>query len=220
MKKRCAALALKKIRPHMVVGLGGGSTIGFLVEMIQEAKLDVQIVTPSEKTKQLCVAAGLTVIDTAYVSHIDVAFDGCDEVDHELTVLKSMGGIHTEEKIIAQMADAYFVLVDESKVSTHLTFKVPITLEVAREALTSVLKQLPHATPRMSQTSDAYTFTSRGTILVDFTPETTDHLAELNQQLLMMPGVMDTSLFYHIATGAIVVTETSEYELTGGRKDV
>lgn len=220
MKKRCAALALKKIRPHMVVGLGGGSTIGFLVEMIQEAKLDVQIVTPSEKTKQLCVAAGLTVIDTAYVSHIDVAFDGCDEVDHELTVLKSMGGIHTEEKIIAQMADAYFVLVDESKVSTHLTFKVPITLEVAREALTSVLKQLPHATLRMSQTSDAYTFTSRGTILVDFTPETTDHLAELNQQLLMMPGVMDTSLFYHIVTGAIVVTETSEYELTGGRKDV
>ncbi|WP_297077866.1 ribose 5-phosphate isomerase A [uncultured Enterococcus sp.] len=222
MKKRCAALALKKIRSGMVLGLGGGSTIGYLVDMIKETKLDVQIVTPSEKTKQHCINSGLTVLDTAYVSQVDLAFDGCDEVDEELIVLKSMGGIHTEEKIIAQMAKEYIVLVDESKVSKTLSFKVPLTLEVVKEAIGSViesLKPLGTSALRMSQTSDSYTYTSRGTVLIDFIPQTIE-FARLNQRLLMTPGIVDTSLFYKIATGAIVVTETTDYELTGGKSNV
>lgn len=223
MKKRCAAIAFKKIHPHMVIGLGGGSTIGFLVDMIKEAQLDIQIVTPSEKTKQHCLEAGLTVLDPSFIATIDLAFDGCDEVDQDLQVLKSMGGIHTEEKIIAKMAKEYIVLVDESKVSSTLSFRVPITLEVVREALTSVLSNLSakaDVTPRMSQTSDAYTFTSRGTILVEFTPNDKHSLKEWNTYLLMLPGIVDTSLFYNIATRAIVVTKASDYELTGGRKHV
>ena len=89
MKKRCALRALELIEDGMTIGLGGGSTISFLISFIRDAKRDVQIVTPSYSTAALCAAAGLTVIPTHLISQIDLAFDGCDEVDQSLNALKS-----------------------------------------------------------------------------------------------------------------------------------
>ena len=52
MKERCALAALKYIKPGMIVGLGGGSTISYLVKFIQEKNIDIQVVTPSFQTAQ------------------------------------------------------------------------------------------------------------------------------------------------------------------------
>lgn len=105
LKKICAKEALKYIKEESIIGLGGGSTISYLVSYIKELGLNVQIVTPSFKTEQLCIENGLNVLPTWSVNSISVAFDGCDEIDYDLTSLKSGGGIHTKEKIIASMAD-------------------------------------------------------------------------------------------------------------------
>ena len=50
MKQRCAREALKLIKNNMTIGLGGGSTISYLVGYIKEAQLDVKVVTPSLST--------------------------------------------------------------------------------------------------------------------------------------------------------------------------
>ena len=112
MKKKCAKEALRYIKNNTIIGLGGGSTISYLISFIKEAGLNIEVVTPSFKTASLCIENGLKVIPTWSVSKISVAFDGCDEVDENLTALKSGGGIHTNEKIIATMADDYILLVD------------------------------------------------------------------------------------------------------------
>ena len=111
MKKKCALYASKLVKDGMVVGLGGGSTIQYLIDYVKDK--DIQVVTPSAKTALKAQKEGLTVLNTQYVDHVDIAFDGCDEVDSHLNALKSGGGIHTQEKIIASMADEYIVLVDE-----------------------------------------------------------------------------------------------------------
>lgn len=52
-KKCCAKEALKFIRTGMVIGLGGGSTIAYLIDEIKGVKnLDIKVVTPSVKTKK------------------------------------------------------------------------------------------------------------------------------------------------------------------------
>ena len=141
MKKACAKEALKYIKDKSIIGLGGGSTISYLVSYIKESGLEVEVVTPSFRTEKLCIENGLKVLPTWAVDSISVAFDGCDEVDNDLVALKSGGGIHTNEKIIASMADEYILLVDESKVSSKLEFKYPIVLEILPESKSLVEKK-------------------------------------------------------------------------------
>lgn len=211
MKKTCAKEALKFIKDNSVIGLGGGSTISYLVDFIKEANLNVEIVTPSFNTELLCVKQGLKVIPTWSVDKISVAFDGCDEVDNNLNALKSGGGIHTKEKIIAKMADDYILLVDESKVSPALTFKYPVVLEIFEESLSYVEKEVKKlggsTSMRKSSAKDCFTISDHGLLLMEVHFDKVDDIKSLDSNLRNITGVVDTSLFYNIATKALVVSE-------------
>jgi ribose 5-phosphate isomerase A len=211
MKKRCALKALELIEDGMTIGLGGGSTISFLISFIRDAQRDVQIVTPSYSTASLCAEAGLTVIPTHLVPQIDIAFDGCDEVDWSLNALKSGGAIHTKEKIIASLAKdmCYFV----KRIFQDLHFDVPVALEVIPEARLYVSHEVKklgaEVAERKSSAKDGITMSDNGNLIMDAYFKPTVNLKELNGRLKQMVGVVDTSLFYQIATKMIVATETT-----------
>lgn len=212
MKRRCAKEALKYIKDNMTIGLGGGSTIGYLISYIKESELNVKVVTPSFKTASLCIENGLQVVPTWSVSNIDIAFDGCDEVDEELNALKSGGGIHTKEKIIASMSREYILLVDESKFVRELEFNHPIVLEIIPESkgyVELIIRDLG-GEPKMrsSEAKDGITITDNGLFLIDafFDKNKISSIEKLNQDLNSIVGIVDTSLFYNIATKAIVAS--------------
>lgn len=211
MKKKCAKEALKYIKNNTIVGLGGGSTISYLVDYIKESDLDIEIVTPSFNTEMLCINRGLQVIPMWSVSQVDIAFDGCDEVDKNLNALKSGGGIHTKEKIIASMAKDYVLLVDESKVVDSLDFKYPVVLEIFKESMSYVKSKVKELggepSMRKSKTKDCFTVSDNGLLLMDVYFKEVKDLNKLNSDLKSIIGVVDTSLFYNIATKAIVVSE-------------
>lgn len=211
MKRKCAKEALNYIKDKSIIGLGGGTTISYLVSYIKEAQLDVKVVTPSFETERLCIENGLTVLPTWAVDSISVAFDGCDEVDKELNALKSGGGIHTKEKIIANMADEYILLVDESKVCDKLEFNYPVVLEIIPESKSIVEKEVKklggNAKLRVSNSKDGVVISDHGLFLMDviFNKEDIIDISVLNDNLKKIVGVLDTSLFYNIATKALVV---------------
>lgn len=213
MKKKCAKEALKYIKDNTIIGLGGGSTISYLASFIKEVGLNVKVVTPSFNTANLCVQNGLEILPTWSVNTIDVAFDGCDEVDEELNALKSGGGIHTKEKIIAKMAKEYILLVDESKVVKSLDFKYPIVLEIMPESksyVENIVKSLGgEPSMRISNSKDGLTVSDNGMFLMDvmFDKKKVGSLEVLDKTLKEITGVIDTSLFYNIATKALVVSE-------------
>ena len=134
MKQKCAKRAYEMIQDKMTVGLGGGSTVALLIREIAGGKKQIRAVTPSQDTMDLCVEYGIPVQPLEMTSRIDIAFDGCDEVDRELNALKSCGGIHTREKIMAAMSDAYILLADDGKMKERLEFRFPVTVEVLRPA--------------------------------------------------------------------------------------
>ena len=214
MKKKCALYASKLVKDGMVVGLGGGSTISYLIDYVK-AK-DIKVVSPSSKTVLLAQQAGLTVLNTQYVDHVDIAFDGCDEVDSHLNALKSGGGIHTQEKIIASMADEYIVLVDESKFHETLTFQMPVVVEVLPKAYSIVKKKLEELNGivewRSASNKDGFLMSDEGNILLDVYFDGVQDIRLLNQTLLMMPGVVDTSLFVDILTGMILVNDKGVFK--------
>lgn len=212
LKKRCAQEALKYIRSNTIIGLGGGSTIAHLIGYIKEsANMEVKVVTPSAKTKMLCIQNGLQVLHTCAVERIAVAFDGCDEVDEDLHAIKSGGGIHTREKLVASMAEEYILLVDDSKFVKTLTFTQPVVLEILEDSLKYVERMVTglggKPAVRSSTVKDGFIRSDDGNLLMDVTFGKSPSIQELDTSLQRICGVVDTSLFVNVVTKAIVVGE-------------
>lgn len=212
LKRICAKEALRYIKKGMTVGLGGGRSIAYLIEYIREDKdLNIKIVTPSTQTKMLCIENGLEVIHTGFVDKVDIAFDGCDQVDENLNALKSGGGIHTKEKLIASMSDEYILLVDEAKVENVLTFKAPVVLEILEDSFKyverKVLKLGGKPTVRSSDIKDGFTISDNGNLLMNVSFDNVKDINELSNSLINICGVLETSLFTNVITKAIVASE-------------
>ena len=102
--------ALKMIEPKMTVSFGGGRTVGRLLRAVKDSQLDIKIASPSEATRELCKELELPVTSLEEVATFDLAFDGCDSLDHHLNALKSNGGIHVFEKLYANLSKRYIIL--------------------------------------------------------------------------------------------------------------
>lgn len=212
LKRICAKEALRYIKNGMTVGLGGGRSIAYLIEYIKEEKdLKVKIVTPSTQTKMLCIENGLEVLHTGFVDKVDIAFDGCDQVDENLNALKSGGGIHTKEKLIASMSDEYILLVDEAKVEKVLTFKAPVVLEILEDSFKYVERKVLELggkpTVRTSDIKDGFTISDNGNLLMNVSFGNVKDINELSSSLINICGVLETSLFTNAITKAIVASE-------------
>mgnify|MGYP000647330783 CR=1 FL=1 len=208
MKEKCAAAALDFIKEGMTVGLGGGSTVALLLDNILASGKQVAIVTPSTDTEQLCREKGVLPLSLEGLSKIDLAFDGCDELDQNLNALKSCGGIHTREKIVAKMAKDYVLLADEEKWQSQLAFAFPVTVEVIRSAKSLVQtlleKKGARVSIRQSQGKAGYLISDDGHYLLEAHFEKVEDLEDLNHYLDSLPGVIAHSLFYQVASKAII----------------
>lgn len=208
MKQKCAKEAFAMIEDGMTIGLGGGRTIAFLIEEIKKSGKRVVAVTPSQDTMELCIQHHIPVQSLEVTSQIDLGFDGCDEVDLHLNALKSNGGIHTREKIAASMAKDYILLADEEKYSESLTFEHPVAIEVIPSARAYVKKCLEemgaHVTERRSGSKTGYVISDDGNYLMDARFSEILPLEELDRRLNGLPGIVGHSLFYQIASKAII----------------
>ncbi|HEY2581318.1 MAG TPA: ribose 5-phosphate isomerase A, partial [Mucilaginibacter sp.] len=168
----------------------------------------------SFKTTTLLQERGLRLQHPSLLSYLDIYFDGCDQFDSELNALKSGGGIHTIEKILASMAKEFILIGDEGKFVQELDTKYPLVIEILPQALQVVLSRLNSDFPdaqiklRMSNQKDGAVITENSNLLADiyfakaFVPE------KLNIQMKMIPGIMDHSLFYRMATKALIAGKT------------
>lgn len=217
LKWACAEAAMPLIREGMTIGLGGGTTIHHLIELLSSQPIHQHlfIVTPSFATRSFCLQKGLTVLNLQDVSHIDRAFDGCDQVDHHFHALKSGGAIHTKEKLVASMAEDYILLVDQSKLVPELTFSVPVTLEVLPDALSYVTESIEqlggHASLRLSSAKDGPTVSDYGNYIMD-AQFSSQNGKWLDAQLQRIHGIVDTSLFINCVS-KILVTRATGSEL-------
>jgi ribose 5-phosphate isomerase A len=212
-KKEFARKVIPFIKNKTTVGLGAGSTIAFMIEFLaEEVKkgLALKLVTSSFTTHQLLLQNGFTVQAIADVMEIDIYFDGCDQFDKDLNALKSGGGIHTREKLLASMARQFILVGGEAKYAERLDTKFPLVIELLPEShryvLTSIQKLFPDTkiVLRISDKKDGATITENGNYLLDCWFTSWPDLGLLNSQLKAITGVVETSLFYQLADKAII----------------
>lgn len=215
LRKFCAEKAMEYINNYNVIGLGAGRNISCLIDLLSNAveknKIKIKIVTPSDNTKNICIKYGLEVVPTSFVEEIDIAFDGCGEVDEKFYASKGGGGVFTKEKIIGSMAKEYILLIDEQKLKQELSLIHPISLEVIKDSLGYVNKMVKNlgGNPmvRTSNNKDGYLITDDGNYILDVKFNAVDDFKKLNDNLNNIIGVVGTSLFTREVTKLIVAGE-------------
>lgn len=212
MVERCVWKAVQYIKNDMIIGLGDGKTIQYLIEMIDEKNINVKIVTLSKQTQELCNKHHLCVIPLESVCHIDIIFDSCYEVDIQLNALKFGNKIYKEEKRMASMAKEYILLVEEKNVYENLPFHHNVILEVIPEKKYEVEKQIQllkgHFIKEQRKSKDIYIMNSQGCLIIEVSFDSVDNVKELNHQLNQIPGIVGTSLFVDTITSIISLDDT------------
>jgi ribose 5-phosphate isomerase A len=176
----------------MRVGLGTGSTVHFTIVALGERGADITCAATSRQTHELATSLGLRVVGPDEIGHLDVAIDGADEVDPDFNLTKGRGGAHTREKIVAQMADRFIVVVDESKLVDHLgPFGTPLeVLDFAPAVVTARVEALgaTSVTTRAGRSDN-------GNLLMDAHFGRIDDPAALAAALAAIPGLVEHGLF-------------------------
>lgn len=215
MREQCARFAASRLKDGMIVGIGAGRTMACLIDVLSMMDLDIKIVSPSSQSALLANKAGLHVLPLQVVDHIDIAFDGCDQVDQRKYALKSGGGVHTLEKLVASMAGEYILLVDSSKVVKRLDFKVPVVCEIlpqASSAIYSWIESLGFACQyRTASNKDGYFCTEHGNYLLDVMVDEAqvDNVVSFHDLLLKRPGIVDISLLVDLVSDVYVANDTN-----------
>lgn len=213
LKKEAAKEAITLVADEAIVGLGAGSSIGYLLQLLRlqiENGLGIQIVTSSFSTRQLLLKNKFAVQSIAAFKSIDIYFDGCDQLDNELNALKSGGGIHTQEKLLASMANEFVLIGDESKLVENFDDRFPVVIELLPQAVCYIpgcIENLfPHSRSayRISEKSDGHLITENGNYLLDVWFGKWPDLSTINPLLKSITGIVETSLFYNLANKAII----------------
>lgn len=212
-KKKAGYTAVDEFVEHgMVLGIGSGSTVVYaverLIERVRSEGLEVICIPTSFQATQLIVEGGLSLGDLSRFPEVDVDIDGADEVDARLNLIKGGGGCHVQEKIVAANSRQFVVVADFRKDSKLLgeKWKNGIPIEVIPMAYVPVMKEMEKlgGSPmlRMAKSKAGPTITDNGNFILDVDFGIISKPEELNREITLITGVVETGLFVNMAVRA------------------
>lgn len=133
--------ALEHVVTDSVVGVGTGSTVNCFIDALATIKDRIRgAVSSSVKSTERLQAHGIEVLEAAEVERIPVYIDGADEIDHRGHMIKGGGAALTREKIVADLAERFVCIADESKL-VQVLGRFPLPVEVIPMAAAQVARR-------------------------------------------------------------------------------
>src|SRR5690348_8678775 len=127
--RAAAVAAAALIEPGMRVGLGTGRTVGWLLPALAERGVkQLRCVATSVETQQAASKLGIPIEPFDRLDRLDIAIDGADQVTPDRWAVKGGHGAHLREKIVANAADRFVVIVTPDKLVEALHPPVPLEL--------------------------------------------------------------------------------------------
>lgn len=201
LKKAAAESACRLIEDGVVVGLGTGSTVAYLIEelsrRIADNGLNIVCIPTSRGTELLAREKNIPLATLEDYQKVDIAIDGADQVSRSLDLIKGGGAAHTREKIIASLADKFVVIVDERKLSEDLSIPVPIeVLPFSWKAVAQKLEGIG-AKPllRYGLGKAGPVITDNGNYIIDADFGVIKDPEELEDRINIIKGVVENGIF-------------------------
>ncbi|CAY71439.1 Ribose-5-phosphate ketol-isomerase [Komagataella phaffii GS115] len=206
---------------HSVVGVGSGSTVVYVAERLGqlEHKSSFVCIPTGFQSKELILSNGLRLGSVEEYSSIDIAFDGADEIDSQLNLIKGGGACLMQEKLVASCSKQLFIVADYRKRSPEKlghAWRQGVPIEVVPAAYNKVLNDLKNlegyksAKVRYGGTFKAgpvVTDNSMFIIDADFGEIPVEKVSTLHSQIKGLVGVLETGLFANMTTAAYIGNE-------------
>ena len=210
-KKNAGYRAADMVKNGMIVGLGTGSTVFFamerLGERIRSEGLKIFGVPTSHQTAMRAEEYGIPLTTLSLHPVLDLAIDGADQVTPSKQMIKGRGAAHLREKIVADAAKKFVVVIDQAKEVNDLDASVPI--EILPFAYGSVCKRLMEigGTPVMRNgvKKDGPVISDNGNYIFDCAFGKVNDPSALESQINAIPGVLENGIFAKMTEKTIVI---------------
>ena len=199
--------AIKYIEPKIdfnsIIGVGTGSTVNYFIDELSKIKhLFKGAVSSSDASTKLLENLGIEVFELNDVNEIVLYIDGADEVDTAHNLIKGGGGAHTREKIVASASNEFVCIVDKSKL-VEVLGSFPLPLEVMIKSRSFVAREIIKmgGIPELRKGF----LTDQGNQILDIRDLKIDSPLELEQQINLIPGVLDNGIFAKCKPQKVIV---------------
>jgi len=193
LKQQVAAAALTQVPRGEIIGVGTGSTVNFFIDALAGIKDQIRgAVSSSERSTERMRSHGINVFDLNEVGQLSVYVDGADEIDASGAMIKGGGGALTREKIIAEAAERFICIVDQSKLVPVLG-KFPLPVEVVPMARELVARRL-RALGGDPRERTGY-ITDNGNLILDVHGLHITQPRDFESRVNQIPGVVTVGLF-------------------------
>ena len=192
--------ALKFVKDNYVIGLGSGRAATTLVKslalLIKEKKYNIIGVPTSLQIKLIAQENKIPIVESDQISHIDLVFDGADQIDSQNFVIKGGGGALLRENILFSLAKKIIVMADKTKFVKNFTRTVPVEVHpLARNSVTNTIQKFGGKSTLRSLDRGYPFFTENGNIILDCDFGTIKNPKTLTQKIKQIPGVMESGIF-------------------------
>jgi ribose 5-phosphate isomerase A len=198
--------ALRYVKPGQTLGLGTGRAASAFIRALGASRVHVRGVPTSRASEELGRAVGLHIATLAEAGRIDIDFDGADEVDARLNLIKGYGGALVREKIVAASSRKFIVLIGEEKLVPKLGHRGSLPVEVVPFGAPLAIARIKALglKPKVRQQDADLFITDNGNVILDCAVKRIPNPARLDRELLAIPGVVGTGLFIGMATTVLI----------------
>lgn len=213
---RLAAAAIEPVASGMLVGLGTGRTAEratrALARRVRDEKLDIDCVCTSLSTEHLALELGLPVVPFSEVEQIDYLYDGANEVDHRLRMLKGGHGAITRQRLVASISRRNVYLAGEDRFVNRLGTNALLTVVIIPFGIASIRNRLRDlglcGVVRRNIDGEMH-ITDGGGVVIDMRmPDR--NLVELAEELDHVTGVVDHGIFIEEADEVLLEAKSGE----------
>lgn len=214
-KDRVAEHVAKKIPDGCLLGIGSGSTvhcfISHLAKRVQNG-LSVRCVSSSLASEELGSSLGIPFISVNEVNSLDLTVDGADEITPQKEMIKGGGGALFREKLLAYHSKEVWIIVDSKKQVSALG-AAPLPIEILPFFASGTVKKLRDLgfSGKFRGEENALFITDNGNLIFDITLDSViDDPTLLHTQLIEIPGVLETGLFFELPCSLYSCSESGE----------
>src|SRR5271167_2490788 len=161
--------AVRYVKPGHTIGLGTGRAASAFIRALGASGIEVRGVPTSSPAEELARSVGIPIVTLAEAGKIDTDFDGADEVDQRLNLIKGYGGALVREKIVAASSRRLVVLVGYEKIVKRLGDRGSIPVEVVPfgvHLVTAKIKAMGMK-PRVRESDGKQFVTDNGNLILD-----------------------------------------------------
>jgi ribose 5-phosphate isomerase A len=213
LKRAAARRAVEYVSSGTAIGLGTGSTVRPLLELLAERLAsgvlrEILAVPTSEDTAARCRALGIPLTTLDEHPDLAVVIDGADEIGPRLDLIKGLGGALLREKLVVAAGRRFVVVADVSKRVRKLGTRAPVPVEVVPFGWSTHLSffQKLGAEPALRRAADRRPFvTDEGHYIVDCRfPRGIPDPQALARALARRSGIVEDGLFLGMAHTAVI----------------